>query len=142
MGKRLDTRLSEADRLALEQVVRKSADWRARERAQTLLLLSQPLLSREVAQLQNLHIETVRTTWQHRVREGMDGLSDKPRSGAPRKLDETAVERLVQWAQEKPSTAVELLQRHTEAQGVAVKTDTLSAPSRPRAWCGNVRATV
>ena len=37
MGKRLDTRLSEEDRLALEQVVRKSPDWRARERAKTLL---------------------------------------------------------------------------------------------------------
>ena len=125
MGKRLDTRLSEADRLALEQVVRKSADWRARERARTLLLLSQPLLSREVAQLQNLNIETVRVTWQRWVREGMDALVDKPRSGAPRKLDEAAVDRLVQWAQEKPSTAVELLQRHTEAQGVPVKTYTL-----------------
>ena len=125
MGKRLDTRLSEADRLALEQVVRKSPDWRARERAKTLLLLSQPLLSREVAKLQNLHIETVRTTWQQWVKEGMDGLVDKPRSGAPCKLDEVAVDRLVQWAKDKPSTAVELLQRHTEAQGVPVKTDTL-----------------
>jgi transposase len=55
----------------------------------------------------------------------MDGLSDKPRSGAPRKLDESAVDRLVQWAKEKPSTAVELLQRHTEAQGTLVNTDTL-----------------
>jgi len=44
MGKRLDTRLSEEDQLALEQVVRKSPDWRAREGARTLLLLSQPLL--------------------------------------------------------------------------------------------------
>ena len=125
MGKRLDTRLSEADRLALEQVVRKSPDWRTRERANTLLLLSQPLLSREVARLQNLHIETVRTTWQHWVKEGLNSLSDKPRSGAPNKLDEAAVERLVQWAKEKPSTAVELLQRHTEANGTPVNTDTL-----------------
>ena len=55
----------------------------------------------------------------------MDGLSDKPRSGAPRKLDESAVDRLMQWAQGEPSTAVELLQRHTEAQGTPVNTDTL-----------------
>ena len=77
-------------------MVRKSTDWRARERAQTSLLLSQPLLSREVAKLQNLHIETVRMTWQHWVKEGMAGLSDKQRSGAPRKLDESAVDHLVQ----------------------------------------------
>ncbi len=125
MGKPLDTQLSEADRLALEQVVRKSPDWRARERAKTLLLLSQPLLSREVAKLQNLHIETVRVTWQCWVKEGMDSLSDKPRSGAPSKLDAAAIERLVQWAREKPSSATELLQRHIQAQGVPVEVNTL-----------------
>ena len=125
MGKPLDTRLSEEDRLALEQVVRNSPDWRVRERAKTLLLLSQPLLSREVAKLQNLHIETVRVTWQRWVKKGMDSLSDKPRSGAPSKLDAAAVERLVQWAREKPSSATELLQRHTEAQGVPVEVNTL-----------------
>jgi transposase len=125
MGKPLDTRLSEEDRLALEQVVRKSPDWRARERAKTLLLLSQPLLSREVAKLQDLNIETVRVTWQRWVKEGMDSLSDKPRSGAPSKLDAAAVERLVQWAREKPSSATELLQRHIAAQGVPVEVNTL-----------------
>lgn len=125
MGKPLDTRLSEEDRLALEQVVRKSPDWRARERAKTLLLLSQPLLSREVAKLQNLNIETVRVTWQCWVKEGVDALSDKPRIGAPRKLDEAAVERLLQWAREQPLKATELLQRHIEAQGAPVEVNTL-----------------
>ena len=70
MGKRLDTRLSEEDRLALEHVVKKSPDWRARERDKTLLLLSQPLFSREVAKVQELNIETVRVTWQRWVKEG------------------------------------------------------------------------
>ena len=125
MSRQLDTRLSEADRLDLEQVVRKSPDWRARERAKTLLLLSQPLLSREVAKLQHLNIETVRVTWQRWVKEGMESLSDKPRSGAPRKLDEAAVERLLQWAREQPLTATELLQRHIEAQGSPVEVNTL-----------------
>lgn len=125
MSRQLDTRVSEADRLALEQVVRKSPDWRARERAKTLLLLSQPLLSREVAKLQHLNIETVRVTWQRWVKEGMESLSDKPRSGAPRKLDDAAVERLLQWAREQPLTATELLQRHLEAQGLPVEVNTL-----------------
>ena len=126
MGKRLDTRLSEEDRLALEQVVKKSPDWRARERAKTLLLLSQPMLSREVAKVQDLNICTVRETWWRWVQEGMACLHDKPRSGAPRKLDETAVERLLQWARETPSTATELLRRHTEAQGELVHVETLT----------------
>ena len=125
MGKRLDTRLSEADRLALEHVVKKSPDWRARERAKTLLLLSQPMLSREVAKVQDLNIETVRVTWQRWVKEGMDALFDKPRIGAPAKLDAAAVERLVQWAHEEPLSATELLQRHLQAQGAPVSLNTL-----------------
>lgn len=44
MGKRLDTRLNEEDKRALERVYKKSPDWRARERAKTLLLLGQGLL--------------------------------------------------------------------------------------------------
>ena len=125
MGKRLDTGLSEEDRLALEHVVRKSPDWRARERAKTLLLLSQPLLSREVAKVQDLNICTVRDTWQRWLKEGMACLHDKPRSGAPRKLDDAAVERLAQWAREEPLSATQLLQRHTEAQGEPVHVETL-----------------
>ena len=106
-------------------VVRKSPDWRARERAKTLLLLSQPMLSREVAKVQNLNIETVRVTWQRWVKEGMDALFDKPRIGAPAKFDATAVERLVQWAREEPLSATELLQRHLQAQGSPVSLNTL-----------------
>ena len=120
MGKRLDTRLSEQDRLALEQVVKKSPDWRARERAKTLLLLSQPMLRREVAQVQDLNICTVGQTWRRWCQEGMAGLNDKPRVGAPRKLDEAAAQRLAQWAREQPLSAPELLARHTQAGEISL----------------------
>jgi transposase len=52
-------------------------------------------------------------------------LSDKPRSGAPRKLDEAAAQRLAHWAREQPLSAPELLQRHTDAKGEPVHVDTL-----------------
>lgn len=126
MGKRLDTRLSEQDRLALEQVVRKSPDWRARKRAKTLLLLSQPMLSREVAKVQDLNICTVRDTWQRWLKEGKACLHEKPRSGAPSKLDQAAVDRLVQWAREEPLSATQLLQRHVQAQGEPIHVETLT----------------
>jgi transposase len=83
------------------------------------------MLSREVAKVQDLNIETVRVTWQRWVKEGMDALFDKPRIGAPAKLDAAAVERLVQWAREEPLSATELLQRHIEAQGAPVSLNTL-----------------
>ena len=125
MSKRLHTHLSEDDRLALEQVVRKSSDWRARERAKTLLLLGQSLLCREVAKVQDLKICTVGQTWRHWCQEGMACLSDKPRSGAPRKLNEAAAQRLRQWAREQPLSAHGVLQRHTDAKGKPVHVDTL-----------------
>jgi transposase len=126
MGKRLDTRLSDADKLALEEVVRQSADWRARERARTLLLLCQPMLSREVAAVQNLNICTVRDTWARWLQEGMACLSDKPRSGAPSKLDQAAIDRLLKWAAEEPLTATQLLQRHLQAQGQPIHVETMT----------------
>ena len=60
------------------------------------------MLSREVAKVQDLNICTVRDTWQRWLKEGMACLHDKPRIGAPSKLDQAAVDRLVQWAREEP----------------------------------------
>ena len=76
--------------------------------------------------MQDLNICTVRDTWQRWLREGMACLSDKPRSGAPSKLDQAAVERLMQWAREEPLTATQLLQRHVEVQGEPIHVETLT----------------
>ena len=99
---RLEVALDEADVQALRQVDKKSNDWRARERARTLLLLGQGKSLEEVAQSQDITTRTVRNTWARWCREGLDSLLDKPRCGAPRKLDEAALERLTQWANDKP----------------------------------------
>lgn len=123
--RRLEVALDEADVQALRQVDKKSQDWRARERARTLLLLGQGKSLEEVAQSQDVTTRTVRNTWARWCREGLDSLLDKPRCGAPRKLDEAALERLTQWANDKPLTAVQLLQRHIEEQGAPVHVNTL-----------------
>jgi transposase len=52
-------------------------------------------------------------------------LADKPRCGAPHKLSEPEVQRLVQWANIEPLTAAALLARHNEAQGRGVHLNTL-----------------
>lgn len=52
---------------------------------------------------------------------------DKPRWGAPRKFDEAALKRLTQWASQGPLTAVQLLERHSQAQGKPVRINTLVA---------------
>ena len=124
---RLKVVLDEADVQALRQVDKKSSDWRARERARTLLLLGQGKNLAEVAQLQDVTTRTVRNTWVRWCSEGMSSLVDKPRCGAPRKLDDKALKRLTQWASEEPLTAAELLQRHAQAQGTRVHLNTLVA---------------
>ena len=117
--------LSEQDKLTLEQAVKKHADWRVRERAQTLLLLGQRLDCAEVARRQGLCVLTVRTTRRAWREEGLAGLADKSRCGAPPKLTELEVQRLVQWANDEPLTAPALLARHQEAHGTEVHVNTL-----------------
>lgn len=123
----LQVQLSQADVQALRQVDKKSDDWRARQRARTLLLLVQGNSPLEVALLQEVTVRTVRNTWVRWCSEGMACLVDKPRSGAPRKLDQTALQRLTQWASQEPLTAVQLLERHSQAQGQQVHLNTLVA---------------
>lgn len=91
---------SEEDRLALRQALKQSSDWRARERAKTLLLLGQSLLCRQVALVEDLNICTVGQTWRRWRQEGMACLRDKPR-----KLGEAAAQRLRQWPGEKLARA-------------------------------------
>lgn len=56
----------------------------------------------------------------------MASLHDRPRSGAPSKLDQAAVDRLLRWAREEPLTATQLLHRHVEAQGELIHVETLA----------------
>ena len=54
-------------------------------------------------------------------------LVDKPRSGAPQKLNSGYVQRLVQWARDEPLTASALLARHLDSGGPSVHVNTLVA---------------
>ena len=117
--------LSPDESQALERVFKKDKDWRVRERAQTLLLLSQGLRCEEVAERQGVCAATVRSTRGDWRNEGLAGLADKPRCGAPHEFSEPEVQRLVQWACTEPLTAAALLARHNEAQGCSVHLNTL-----------------
>jgi transposase len=117
--------LNPDEKQKLEVVFKKEKDWRVRERAETLLLLSQGLSCEEVADRQGVAAATVRSTRGNRRNEGFASLTDKPRCGAPHKLSEPEVQRLVQWASTEPLTAAALLARHNEAQGRGVHLNTL-----------------
>ena len=126
MAARKILQLDEDSRTQLQRIVKRSGDWRERERAQTLLLLDSGLFAQAVAHQLGLNVRTVRTTHIRWRQSAFDSLPDKPRSGAPQKLDSTHMERLVQWAKDEPLTAPALLARHLDAGGPSVHVNTLA----------------
>ena len=119
--------LDEASQIELALVVKRSENWRERERAQTLLLLGRGVFSEVVAHQLGLNVRTVGTTRTRWLESGRESLGDLPRSGAPRKLTAQHVERLVEWAKAEPLTAPDLLARHAAHGGPSVHLNTLVA---------------
>jgi transposase len=117
--------LSPDEKKMLEHAFNRHADWRVRERAQTLILLGQGWSCDAVAEHLGLCAATVRSTRQAWWTERFAGLVDKPRCGAPHKLSGSDVQRLMQWADAEPLTAEALLTRHVETQGRKVHLNTL-----------------
>ena len=126
MGRNAVLVLQNDDRKSLEKMVDRGADWRARQRAQTLILLDDGFTMNEVAAAINIHVRTVgstRTSW---ILAGMDSLADLERSGAPRKISPEDLERLVALAGAQPLSARDLLAKHIEGGGLPVHLNTLT----------------
>ena len=115
-------KLCEADRPQLAHIVERGSDWRARQRACTLLLLHSSKPINTVAAEQGLNRDTVgvhRDTW---LAKGIAGLFDAPRSGAPRKLQAEHVPVLCDWAHQEALSAPQLKEKLREAFSVKVST--------------------
>lgn len=118
--------LSADEKLELQRTVKKHADWRVRERAQSVLLLAEGRICQDVAERQGLTLQTVSATRRRWFKDGIAGLPDRPRCGAPAKLSAADIERLTQWAREEPLTLPALLARHEEAGGKPAHVNTLA----------------
>ena len=62
MAARKTLQLENDSRAQLQRIVKRSSDWRERERAQTLLLLDSGAFAEEVARQMGLSARTVRIT--------------------------------------------------------------------------------
>lgn len=89
--------LSNSQRQSLERWVRQHSVEQSRAlRARIVLLCAQQQSNQQVAQALGIHHHTV-GKWRARfVQDGLDGLLDSPRSGAPRTLTDERVARVVQ----------------------------------------------
>lgn len=117
--------LSEAEREQLRAIIKKGSDWRERDRAQTVLMLSEGQTVVEVAEQQNVKPEAIRERRRKWWKKGFDSLPDQPRSGAPSKLNDTHRNQLKKWVDEEPLTCRALLSRLTVECGVTVSAGTL-----------------
>lgn len=117
--------LTEEEKGQLEQRIKKGKDWRERERAETILLLSKGLSVLEVAQRQGVIAETIRERRRRWYKKGMSSLADERRSGAPSKLNEAHRACLKSWMDEEALGSRELLNRLKKAHDVSVSLSTL-----------------
>jgi transposase len=118
----------------LDELYHRTRDVRVRTRAQMILLAAERgLAAAEVATVVRQDEETVRRWFARYLAEGIEGLSDAPRSGAPPKATLAYRERLLGVARHRPRalglpfspwTAARLADHLAELTGVR-----LSAPS-------------
>ena len=77
--------LNESEREQLQFIIKKGSDWRERERAETILMLSDGQTVVAVAERQGVKPEAIRERRRKWWRNGLNSLPDQPRSGAPSK---------------------------------------------------------
>ena len=127
MGKSVVLNLTRDERESLSFFIRRGDNWRARQRAQTLMHLGDGVSMTEVAQIVGVNVRTVGNTRMAWLESGMDSLHDAPRSGAPHKLTAPELQRIIELAGTQPLTANSLLAMHVQAGGKPVHVATLTA---------------
>lgn len=132
------TDLDPAQLEALDDVYRSTRDPRLRTRAQLVLLAAeQQLTAAAISAIVRTHEETVRR-WLTRYRaEGIAGLRDVPRPGAPGKVTTPYVERLLAAVRQRPRslelpfslwTLQRLVDSLAEQTGIRVTPETVRLP--------------
>lgn len=121
----LTINLSDEEISNLKNIMKHHDNWRARERAQMLLLLSKGETSPSIAREVGVCISTFYSTVREWNKEKIASLFDKPRSGAPHKLSAVERENIIRDAQAKPMTGPELLERHSARGGAPIHINTL-----------------
>ena len=117
--------LSESEREQLQIIIKKGIDWRERERAQTILMLSEGQTIFAIAEQQGVMPEAIRERRRRWLKKGLASLPDQPRCGAPSKLNEEHRTRLKEWIDGEPLTCRVLVSRLVAECGVTISASTL-----------------
>lgn len=117
--------LSEIERERLLAVVKKGSDWRERERAQTILMLTEGQTVFVVAERQNVKPEAIRERRRRWLKNGLASLPDQPRCGAPSKLTEAHRNQLKEWVDAEALTSRALVSRLATECRITISASTL-----------------
>lgn len=98
---------------------------RIRHRAHAILLSSQGTSVRDLVKIFQTNRNTICSWLDRWEAEGLDGLADKARPGAPPKLDSTQQERALELLQEAPQNPNAALVALKEETGIEISGDTL-----------------
>jgi transposase len=119
----------------LEQLYQTTKDVRLRTRAQMILLAGEEgLTAAEIARIVRQNEQTVRNWLKRYQAEGLEGLADAPRSGAPRKVDSAYRQQVVSIVRQRPRsleqpfsswTLRRLVDYMAEQRGIRVSPDTV-----------------
>lgn len=88
-------------------------------------MLHQTRSASETASFVGIHEKTVGATKRDWLARGYESLTDKSRSGAPRKITSEQLDKIVEKATSEPSSAKSLLAYHVESGGMEVHPVTL-----------------
>lgn len=119
----------------IDQLYQTTKDVRLRTRSQMVLLAAeQRLTPREIAQIVRQSEQSVRNWLKRYQAEGVEGLADAPRSGAPRKITEGYRQQVVAAVRQRPRsleqpfsmwTLQRLVEYMAQQTGIRVSPDTV-----------------
>jgi transposase len=117
--------LEGSEQAALKAILKKSADWRERDRVETILLLAAGHSVQAVAEQQGLCREAVRIRRRKWLKWGLSSLPDRLRCGAPSKLTDEQRRQLGKWVESEALSSRELLTRLARDYQVVIGRTTL-----------------
>ena len=103
--------LEDSERACLRAILKRGADWRERDRTETIWSLAAGQSIEEVSERQGLCREAVRIRRRKWLKSGLASLPDQPRCGAPSKLTDEQRQQVGQWVEAEALSSRELLTR-------------------------------
>jgi len=110
---------------------------RVRKRAQGILLSSKRYSIDKIADILEVHRDTVSSWFQAWETSGIAGLFDKPKSGSPSLLEESDIKKIEEFLNKYPQSPKTILAKFIENTGKIISLSTLRRVIKKRNSLGN-----